>query len=73
MFSEYRKVSIFFHFIGKKFLKIFKFFNVDITTINLESVVTLSNDYIIPQKNVTVERHTFLRVCSLQMKVSVNT
>ncbi|XP_060874020.1 uncharacterized protein K02A2.6-like [Metopolophium dirhodum] len=57
--KEFRKVSIFLHFIGKPALKIFNSFNQDIKTVTLETVISCFADYFIPRKNITIERHTF--------------
>ncbi|CAI6364864.1 unnamed protein product [Macrosiphum euphorbiae] len=57
--KEFRKVSIFLHFIGKPALKIFNSFNQDIKTVTLETVISCFADYFIPRKNVTIERHKF--------------
>jgi len=52
-------VSIFLHIIGKPALKIFNFFNHDIKTVSLETVIACFADYFIPRKNITNERHKF--------------
>lgn len=58
--SEYRKVSIFLHFIGKPSIKIFNSFNMDITKVKLEELIGLFAAFFYRKKNVTAERHKFL-------------
>lgn len=56
---EIRKISIFLHFIGKAALKIYNSFNVNIKELTLDNLIFRFNEYFIPRKNVTVERHKF--------------
>jgi len=56
---EIRKISIFLHFIGKAALKIYNSFNVNIKELTLDDLIFKFNEYFIPRKNVTVERHKF--------------
>lgn len=48
--KEFRKVSIFLRFIGKPVLKIFNYFDRDIKTVSLETVISRFVNYLVPRK-----------------------
>lgn len=57
--SDVRKVAILLHHMGPEALEVFNSFNVEIEAIQFDALWKKFEEYFIPKKNVSMERHKF--------------